>query len=147
MKKVLYIASMCLAMAFTSCDDFLTVSSPDKLTTGNFGETKKMQKPPWPQHTPNSTTATAMPPVKCAGRWRLTAPTFTMWVTMPTTTRLGQTSITSPIPTEIHSSLITTKTFTGVSTSPTRCWSTHPKSRQKTSPKPNAKRLLPKLIF
>ena len=26
---------------FTSCDDFLTVSSPDKLTTGNFGETKR----------------------------------------------------------------------------------------------------------
>lgn len=26
-----------------------------------------MQKPPWLRHTPNSTTATAMPPVKCAG--------------------------------------------------------------------------------
>ena len=41
MKKVLYIASMCLAMAFTSCDDFLTVSSPDKLTTGNFWRDQK----------------------------------------------------------------------------------------------------------
>ena len=34
-----------------------------------------------------------------------------------------------------------------VSTSPIRYWSTHPKSQQKTSPKLNAERLLPRLIF
>ena len=36
MKKLIYIASICSAMMFTSCEDFLTVSSPDKVTTGNF---------------------------------------------------------------------------------------------------------------
>lgn len=41
MKKILYIASLCLAMSFTSCDDFLTVSSPDKLTTDNFWRDQK----------------------------------------------------------------------------------------------------------
>ena len=41
MKKILYIASLCLAMSFTSCEDFLTVSSPDQLTTGNFWRDQK----------------------------------------------------------------------------------------------------------
>lgn len=36
MKKLIYIASIALAATFASCDDFLTVSSPDQLTTGNF---------------------------------------------------------------------------------------------------------------
>lgn len=36
MKKLIYLASLCLTMSFASCDDFLTVSSPDKLTTDNF---------------------------------------------------------------------------------------------------------------
>lgn len=36
MKKLIYLASICLSMAVTSCDDFLTVSSPDEVTTGNF---------------------------------------------------------------------------------------------------------------
>lgn len=36
MKKLIYMACLAVAATFTSCDDFLTVSSPDKLTTGNF---------------------------------------------------------------------------------------------------------------
>lgn len=36
MKKLIYLASICLAMAFASCDDFLTVSSPDQLTTDKY---------------------------------------------------------------------------------------------------------------
>lgn len=36
MKKLFYMAGFVLAATFTSCDDFLTVSSPDQLTTGNF---------------------------------------------------------------------------------------------------------------
>ncbi len=36
MKKLIYLVSICLAMTATSCDDFLTVSSPDEVTTGNF---------------------------------------------------------------------------------------------------------------
>ncbi len=36
MKKFIYLASLCLTMSFASCDDFLTVSSPDELTTDNF---------------------------------------------------------------------------------------------------------------
>lgn len=41
MKKLIYIASICSAMMFTSCEDFLTVSSPDKVTTGNFWKSQK----------------------------------------------------------------------------------------------------------
>lgn len=36
MKKFLSLASICLALSFTSCEDFLSVSSPDELTTGNY---------------------------------------------------------------------------------------------------------------
>ena len=36
MKKFLSLASICLALTFTSCEDFLSVSSPDELTTGNY---------------------------------------------------------------------------------------------------------------
>ena len=36
MKKLFYMAGFVLAATITSCDDFLTVSSPDQLTTGNF---------------------------------------------------------------------------------------------------------------
>lgn len=36
MKKLLSLASICLALSFTSCEDFLTVSSPDELTTDNY---------------------------------------------------------------------------------------------------------------
>lgn len=41
MKKLICIASICSAMMFTSCEDFLTVSSPDKVTTGNFWKSQK----------------------------------------------------------------------------------------------------------
>lgn len=40
MKKFLYLASICLAMSFTSCEDFLTVESPDELTSDNFWRDK-----------------------------------------------------------------------------------------------------------
>lgn len=40
MKKFLYLASICLAMLFTSCEDFLTVESPDELTSDNFWRDK-----------------------------------------------------------------------------------------------------------
>lgn len=37
MKKVIYIASLCFASLFvSSCDDYLTVESPDQLTSGSF---------------------------------------------------------------------------------------------------------------
>lgn len=36
MKKLIYIAGLFLAMGLTSCDDFLTVESPDQLTTSSF---------------------------------------------------------------------------------------------------------------
>ena len=36
-KKYIYIASLCFtSMLATSCDDFLTLESPDKLTSDNF---------------------------------------------------------------------------------------------------------------
>lgn len=41
MKKLIYLASICFAMMATSCEDFLTVSSPDKVTTGNFWKNQK----------------------------------------------------------------------------------------------------------
>lgn len=41
MKKIIYIASLLLASAFSSCDDFLTVESPDKQTGNNFWATYK----------------------------------------------------------------------------------------------------------
>ncbi|MDE5710501.1 RagB/SusD family nutrient uptake outer membrane protein [Bacteroides sp.] len=41
MKKFIYLAGLCLTMSFASCDDFLTVSSPDQLTTGNFWRDQK----------------------------------------------------------------------------------------------------------
>ena len=40
MKKLIYLASLCLAMSFASCDDFLTVSSRDKMTTDKFWRTQ-----------------------------------------------------------------------------------------------------------
>lgn len=36
MKKLLYIAGICMASLFSSCDDYLTVESPDQLTSGSF---------------------------------------------------------------------------------------------------------------
>lgn len=36
MKKYIYTISACIALLFASCDDFLTVESPDKLTSDNF---------------------------------------------------------------------------------------------------------------
>lgn len=36
MKKYLYMAGLFLTMTFTACDDFLSVSSPDKMTTDKF---------------------------------------------------------------------------------------------------------------
>ena len=41
MKKLIYLASICCVMLFASCEDFLTVSSPDKVTTGNFWKNLK----------------------------------------------------------------------------------------------------------
>ena len=34
MKKLLYIASICIASLFSACDDYLTVESPDQLISG-----------------------------------------------------------------------------------------------------------------
>ena len=36
MKQLLYIASLCVAGLFASCDDYLTVEAPDQLTSTNF---------------------------------------------------------------------------------------------------------------
>lgn len=36
MKRILYIVSICMAVMFASCDDFLTVESPDQLTSDSF---------------------------------------------------------------------------------------------------------------
>lgn len=36
MKKLLYIASICIASLFSACDDYLTVESPDQLTSSSF---------------------------------------------------------------------------------------------------------------
>lgn len=36
MKKFIYIASICVASLFSACDDYLTVESPDQLTSSNF---------------------------------------------------------------------------------------------------------------
>lgn len=41
MKKIIYLACVCLGMTLGSCDDFLTVSSPDELTTGNYWRDQK----------------------------------------------------------------------------------------------------------
>lgn len=40
MKALKYIAGICLALSLTSCDDFLTKTSPDELTTLNFWRDK-----------------------------------------------------------------------------------------------------------
>ena len=36
MKRYFYLAGICLALSFTSCEDFLSVESPDELTTDNY---------------------------------------------------------------------------------------------------------------
>ena len=36
MKKLFYIASICIASLFSACDDYLTVESPDQLTSSSF---------------------------------------------------------------------------------------------------------------
>lgn len=41
MKKIIYLASMLLAFTFASCENFLTVESPDKLTTDSFWRNAK----------------------------------------------------------------------------------------------------------
>ena len=40
MKALKYIAGICLALSLTSCDDFLTKTSPDELTSGNYWRNK-----------------------------------------------------------------------------------------------------------
>lgn len=54
MKKVIYIASLCLASLFvSSCDDYLTLESPDQLTSEVSGVTKVMHKPEYRLHIRN----------------------------------------------------------------------------------------------
>lgn len=36
MRKIIYIAGLCLSTMFSSCEDFLTVESPDQLTSDSF---------------------------------------------------------------------------------------------------------------
>ncbi len=36
MKKLLYIASICIASLFSACGSYLTVESPDQLTSSSF---------------------------------------------------------------------------------------------------------------
>lgn len=40
MKALKYIAGICLALSLTSCDDFLTKTSPDEQTSGNYWRNK-----------------------------------------------------------------------------------------------------------
>lgn len=40
MKALKYIAGICLVLSLTSCDDFLTKTSPDELTSGNYWRNK-----------------------------------------------------------------------------------------------------------
>lgn len=40
MKALKYIAGICLALSLTSCDDFLTKTLPDELTSGNYWRNK-----------------------------------------------------------------------------------------------------------
>lgn len=40
MKALKYIAGICLALSLTSCDDFLTKTPPDELTSGNYWRNK-----------------------------------------------------------------------------------------------------------
>lgn len=40
MKALKYIAGICFALSLTSCDDFLTKTSPDELTSGNYWRNK-----------------------------------------------------------------------------------------------------------
>lgn len=40
MKKLIYIASICMASLFSACDDYLTVESPDQLTSSSFWRDK-----------------------------------------------------------------------------------------------------------
>jgi len=40
MKRFIYLASICLALCTTSCDDFLTVDSPDRLSSESFWRNK-----------------------------------------------------------------------------------------------------------
>ena len=46
MKKIFYLASIiCLALSSTSCEDFLTVESPDELTTDNYLRNEQAAQP------------------------------------------------------------------------------------------------------
>lgn len=47
MKALKYIAGICLALSLTSCDDFLTKTSPDELTSGNYWRNKAMLNQVW----------------------------------------------------------------------------------------------------
>ncbi len=40
MKALKYIAGICLALSLTSCDDYLTQTSPDKLTSDSYWRDK-----------------------------------------------------------------------------------------------------------
>lgn len=53
MKKIIYIASLCFASLFvSSCEDYLTLESPDQLTSGSFwrNESMRRQASPLPIH-------------------------------------------------------------------------------------------------
>ena len=137
MKKVLYIASMCLAMAFTSCDDFLTGSSPDKLTTGNFWRDQKDAE---------ATLASAYAQLYHGDSYATSEVRWPVEAYRTDLYDVGNDANNYQTWTDIYNFTYTNGN-TQVSTSPTRYWSTRPKSQQKTSPKPNAERLLPRLIF
>lgn len=55
MKKLLYIASICIASLFSACDDYLTVESPDQLTSSSFWRNQSDAEAGLAPHTPNFT--------------------------------------------------------------------------------------------
>ena len=133
-------------MAFTSCDDFLTVSSPRQADTGNFLRDQRCRSSPasaYAQlyHGDSYATSEVRWPVE-AYRTDLydvgnDANNYQTWTDIYNFTYT----------TEIHSSLITTKTFTGYQLHQSGIGVRTQNPQQKTSPKPNAERLLPRLIF
>ena len=144
MKKLIYIASICSAMMFTSCEDFLTVSSPDKVTTGNFWKSQKEAE---------ATMASVYAQLYHGDSYATSEVRWPVEAFRTDLYNMGTDAINYQTWTDIykftytngkHSSPTTIRISIAVSTLPTRYWSMFPKSPQKESAKQNATNCLPK---
>lgn len=79
MKKIFYLASIiCLALSSTSCEDFLTVESPDELTTDNYWRNEQDAQAGLAAAIHNSIMVIHMQLVKCDGQPKNTVQTLSI---------------------------------------------------------------------